>query len=92
MKELDVLLERYVQWWLPGSSSEERQTLTRLLELPDPVLSDYLFGHAAAPDHDAHPDADGRPHCNAAAGCDLYPDRDTHRDPDSHAYVDTCLR
>ena len=50
MKELDVLLERYVRWWLPGASSEERQTLTRLLDLPDPVLSDYLFGHAAAPE------------------------------------------
>jgi succinate dehydrogenase flavin-adding protein (antitoxin of CptAB toxin-antitoxin module) len=50
MKELDVLLERYVRSRLPGASSEERQTLTRLLELPDPVLSDYLFGHAAAPE------------------------------------------
>jgi len=50
MKELDVLLERYVQLRLGAASSEERQTLTRLLELPDPVLSDYLFGHAAAPE------------------------------------------
>jgi succinate dehydrogenase flavin-adding protein (antitoxin of CptAB toxin-antitoxin module) len=50
MKELDVLLERYVQLRLGAASSEERQTLTRLLELPDPILSDYLFGHAAAPE------------------------------------------
>jgi antitoxin CptB len=50
MKELDVLLERYVRSWLPEASSEERQTLTCLLELPDPILSDYLFGHAAAPE------------------------------------------
>lgn len=50
MKELDVLLERYVRSRLSEASSEERQTLTRLLELPDPLLSDYLFGHAAAPD------------------------------------------
>jgi len=50
MKELDVLLERYVRSWLGAASSEERQTLTRLLELPDPILSDYLFGHAAAPE------------------------------------------
>jgi antitoxin CptB len=50
MKELDVLLERYVRSRLPDTSSEERQALTRLLELPDPVLSDYLFGHAAAPE------------------------------------------
>jgi succinate dehydrogenase flavin-adding protein (antitoxin of CptAB toxin-antitoxin module) len=50
MKELDVLLERYVWLRLGAASSEERQTLTRLLELPDPILSDYLFGHAAAPE------------------------------------------
>jgi antitoxin CptB len=52
MKELDVLLERYVRLRLGAASSEERQTLTRLLELPDPILSDYLFGHAAAPEPD----------------------------------------
>ena len=50
MKELDVLLERYVRLRLSDASSEERQVLTRLLELPDPLLSDYLFGHAAAED------------------------------------------
>jgi succinate dehydrogenase flavin-adding protein (antitoxin of CptAB toxin-antitoxin module) len=50
MKELDVLLERYVRSRLSDASNEERQALTRLLELPDPVLSDYLFGHAAAPE------------------------------------------
>jgi antitoxin CptB len=50
MKELDLLLERYVRSRLSDASSEERRVLTRLLELPDPVLSDYLFGHAAAPE------------------------------------------
>jgi antitoxin CptB len=50
IKELDVLLERYVRSWLSNASSEERQTLRRLLELPDPILLDYLFGHAAAPE------------------------------------------
>jgi antitoxin CptB len=48
MKELDVLLERYVRSRLPVASSEERQVLTRLLELPDPLLADYLLGHATA--------------------------------------------
>ena len=48
MKELDVVLERYVRLWLPDASREDRQTLTRLLELPDPQLADYLFGHATA--------------------------------------------
>jgi succinate dehydrogenase flavin-adding protein (antitoxin of CptAB toxin-antitoxin module) len=48
MKELDVLLERYVRSRLSNASSEERQTLARLLELPDPLLADYLFGHTPA--------------------------------------------
>jgi succinate dehydrogenase flavin-adding protein (antitoxin of CptAB toxin-antitoxin module) len=48
MKELDVLLERYVLSWISNASPEERLTLTRLLELPDPVLADYLFGHTPA--------------------------------------------
>ena len=50
MKELDVLLERYVRSRLPNASPEERQTLTWLLELPDPVLADYLFGHTPVSD------------------------------------------
>jgi succinate dehydrogenase flavin-adding protein (antitoxin of CptAB toxin-antitoxin module) len=48
MKELDVLLERYVRSRLPGAGAAERQVLGRLLELPDPLLADYLFGHAIA--------------------------------------------
>ena len=50
MKELDVLLQRYVRSCLPEASADERQLLARLLELPDPLLADYLFGHAAAPE------------------------------------------
>lgn len=50
MKELDVLLERYVRSRLPAASREERDRLTRLLELPDPLLADYLLGHAEADD------------------------------------------
>jgi succinate dehydrogenase flavin-adding protein (antitoxin of CptAB toxin-antitoxin module) len=48
MKELDIVLERYVRLRLPDAGPEDRQTLTRLLELPDPLLADYLFGHATA--------------------------------------------
>jgi succinate dehydrogenase flavin-adding protein (antitoxin of CptAB toxin-antitoxin module) len=48
MKELDVLLERYVRSRLPLASSEECRDLTRFLELPDPLLMDYLFGHVTA--------------------------------------------
>jgi antitoxin CptB len=50
MKELDVLLERFARRELPGASAGQRQTLARFLELPDPVLVDYLLGQAIPPD------------------------------------------
>jgi len=50
MKELDVLLERYVRSNLPAASDADRDALRRLLELPDPLLADYLFGHAQVAD------------------------------------------
>ncbi len=46
MKELDVLLERFARRELPGYGREQRRTLDRLLELPDPELVDYLLGQA----------------------------------------------
>jgi succinate dehydrogenase flavin-adding protein (antitoxin of CptAB toxin-antitoxin module) len=50
MKELDIVLERYVRSHLPRASRQERQLLTGLLELPDPVLADYLLGPALPAD------------------------------------------
>ena len=50
MKELDVLLERYARRALPGASPRQRQALARFLELPDPMLVDYLLGQAIPPD------------------------------------------
>jgi succinate dehydrogenase flavin-adding protein (antitoxin of CptAB toxin-antitoxin module) len=44
MKELDLLLERFVRGELPVADPRRRKTLARLLELPDPVLVDYLLG------------------------------------------------
>jgi antitoxin CptB len=48
-KELDVLLERYLQSGYPQASSAEQQLFAELLSLPDPLLSDYLFGHVVSP-------------------------------------------
>jgi len=45
MKELDILLERYVRSQVAQASAEDRATLKQLLDLPDPELADYLFGH-----------------------------------------------
>jgi antitoxin CptB len=50
MKELDIVLERYVRSHLSQASDQERSVLERLLELPDPVLADYLFGPALSVD------------------------------------------
>ena len=50
MKELDVLLERFARGMLPSASSGERRALDRFLELPDPVLVDYLLGQAIPED------------------------------------------
>ena len=45
-KELDVLLERFVQRHYVSASAEQRRAFEHLLSLPDPDLADYLFGYA----------------------------------------------
>ena len=50
MKELDVLLERFAKERLPTASPEERRMFERLLQLPDPVLVDYLLGQVIPAD------------------------------------------
>jgi antitoxin CptB len=44
MKELDVVLERFVRASLPRASAAERRLLAELLALPDPQLAQYLLG------------------------------------------------
>jgi antitoxin CptB len=50
MKELDILLERYVRARVADATAQQRATLKQLLELPDPVLADHLFGHTPVND------------------------------------------
>jgi antitoxin CptB len=45
MKELDVLLERYLKSGQVPVSAADGAAFERLLELPDPELADYLLGH-----------------------------------------------
>jgi antitoxin CptB len=52
MKELDILLERFARERYAGASSEEQAAFTRLLDLPDPELADYFFGHATPTEPD----------------------------------------
>jgi antitoxin CptB len=44
LKELDLLLERFARAGLPGAPLALRGRFARLLELPDPVLAQYLLG------------------------------------------------
>jgi antitoxin CptB len=46
MKELDVLLERFAQRVALEASAEECRVFAELLELPDPLLAEYLLGGA----------------------------------------------
>jgi antitoxin CptB len=50
MKELDVLLERFARSYLADADAEARALFERFLELPDPVLADYLLGDAVPAD------------------------------------------
>ena len=46
MKELDILLERFAREQYESAPAEQKRAFARLLELPDPDLADYFFGHA----------------------------------------------
>jgi antitoxin CptB len=45
MKELDVLLERYLRMGWSASSPEQKALFEQLLDLSDPELAAYLLGH-----------------------------------------------
>jgi antitoxin CptB len=51
MRELDVLMTRYLERDFPGASSVEREAFVRLLGLQDPELAAYLL--AGEPSTDA---------------------------------------
>lgn len=50
MRELDALLERYLDGRYRNADLSEQQAFAMLLELPDPTLHAYLFGQAAPAD------------------------------------------
>jgi len=47
MRELDVLLLRFLEEDYPTASPEERATFARLLDLQDPDVFGYLVGREA---------------------------------------------
>jgi antitoxin CptB len=51
MKELDVLLTRYVEERFGLASPAEQQAFESLLEDPDPVIYAYCVGQSPVPAH-----------------------------------------
>jgi succinate dehydrogenase flavin-adding protein (antitoxin of CptAB toxin-antitoxin module) len=49
MKELDVLLSRYLRERYAAASPGERVAFEALLALPDPQIADYLLGYQVPP-------------------------------------------
>jgi antitoxin CptB len=50
MKELDVLLARYLEHDYEAATSAEREAFGRLLDLQDPEVFGYLLGRERAGD------------------------------------------
>jgi len=50
MKELDLVLMRYLRERWPAADGQERALFEQLLEVPDPLLAAWLTGNAPAPD------------------------------------------
>ncbi|HEY0801412.1 MAG TPA: succinate dehydrogenase assembly factor 2 [Steroidobacteraceae bacterium] len=51
MKELDILLTRYMDERYPAASAEERAAFQGLLESQDPVIYAYCLGQKRPPEH-----------------------------------------
>lgn len=51
MKELDILLTRYVDERYGSASVEEQQAFQGLLETQDPVIYAYCLGQESPPEH-----------------------------------------
>lgn len=50
MRELDVLLERFLEQAYPQASRTEQQAFEELLDLPDPEILALLTGRSSAQD------------------------------------------
>ena len=52
MKELDLLLTRYVQERYPAAPASQQAAFEALLALPDPEIADFLLGYGTPADPD----------------------------------------
>jgi antitoxin CptB len=53
MKELDLVLGRWLERCYPQASAAERAAFAEFLQLPDPELARYLLG-GVRPEHASH--------------------------------------
>jgi antitoxin CptB len=51
MKELDILLARYMDERFGAASPQEQAAFERLLEIQDPVIYAYCLGSERPPEH-----------------------------------------
>jgi antitoxin CptB len=51
MKELDILLSRYLDERFYAASPDEQDTFRRLLDSPDPEIYAYCMGEEKPPEH-----------------------------------------
>ncbi|HUG72216.1 MAG TPA: succinate dehydrogenase assembly factor 2 [Steroidobacteraceae bacterium] len=52
MKELDLVLMRYLQGRWQQADARERSLFEQILDLPDPLLAAYLMGRESASDRE----------------------------------------
>lgn len=50
MRELDLILIRYLEQRWPGATATERTAFELFLQLPDPQIAGYLLGGVDPPD------------------------------------------
>ncbi len=55
MKELDLVMSRYLEHHYATASGDEQARFRTLLEMPDPELWDLLLGHSQAPEPGLEP-------------------------------------
>ena len=52
MRELDIMLTGFLQCHYDDLNSGERADFERLLDSPDPVIMEWLYGYNQAPDEE----------------------------------------
>ena len=52
VRELDVLMTRFLDESYSGLTDQEKSAFSKLLEVQDPVIMDWVFGHRSSVNKD----------------------------------------